>query len=353
MIIDLNNMWMPENFFRDEALMNSFFRSCPRIFGENISVVNIPGKKEKQVVLAKPKGYDILNFDELMCDPDARLEYMDKAGVDISVLSLPIWEEWLDLETCKKVNNMLHDVVKKHPDRYVALAIVPPYGDKECLKELERCIKELGCCGVEMAAHYGTLYHDNELFRPHFKKISQLNVPVRVHHTPMPVDYQHIYEYTNLRRSFGRCVDVMTSLGRVIFSDLLEQFPNLTFTYTHIGGGFFAYTNMMAPPQQGVTENVDRVEIIGDKIRKYMKNNIYHDITSPLRWTKGQLELAINELGADHVLYSSCYPVRMGGITKGIEYMKELNISKKELDLVMGGAAAKLYNIKVKKSKSK
>jgi len=348
MIIDLNNMWMPENLFKDEALMNAFYRACPRAYGENFELKNIPGKEEKQIVLSKPKGYEILNFDELMCDPDARLDYMNKAGVDVSVLSLPIWEEWLDLETCKKINNMMYEVVKKHPTRYVSLAIVPPWGDKDSLKELERCIKELGCCGVEMAAHYGTLYHDNEAFRPHFKKINEMKVPVRVHHTPLPVDFQHLYDYTNLRRSFGRCIDVMTSLGRTLYSGMLDEFPNLTFTYTHISGGIFAYTNMLAPPNQGVTENVERVEIIGDKIRGYLKRNIYHDITSPLRWTKGQLELAINELGADHIMYSSCYPVRMGGITKGIDYMKELNITKDEYNKVMGGTAAKVYKIKIK-----
>jgi predicted TIM-barrel fold metal-dependent hydrolase len=345
-IIDLNNMWLPDNLFKDKSLMNAFYRSCPQAWGENFKLTTIPGKKEKQIVLSRPKGYDNLNFPELMCDPEARLDYMDKAGIDISVLSLPIWEEFLDLETCKKINNLMNDTVKRYPGRYAALAIVPPWGDKDSLKELERCIKELGCCGVEMAAHYGTLYHDNEVFRPHLKKISELNVPIRVHHTPLPVDYQHIYEYTNLRRSLGRCIDVMISVGRVLYSGLLDEFPNLTFTYTHIGGGIFAYTNMIAPPEQGVKENVDRVEIIGDKIRGYMEKNIYYDITSPLRWTKGQLELAIKELGADHVLYSSCYPVRMGGITKGVDYMKDLNITKKELEQIMGGNAMRLYNIK-------
>lgn len=346
MIIDVNNMWLPDNLFKDEALMNAFFRACPQAWGENFELTTVPGKKEKQIVLSKPKGYPNLNFPELMCDPDARLDYMNKAGIDLSVLSLPIWEEWLDLETCKKINNLMYETVKRYPGRYLALAIVPPWGDKDSLKELERCVKDLGCCGIEMAAHYGTLYHDEEAFRPLFKKVNEMNITVRVHHTPLPVDYQHIYLYTNLRRSFGRCTDVMTSLGRVLYSGLLDQFPNLKFVYTHLGGGFFAYTNMFAPPDQGVTENVDRVEIIGNKIRGYLERNIFHDITSPLRWTKGQLELAVAELGADHVLYSSCYPVRMGGITKGVEYMHSLDIKKKELDLIMAGNAMRLFNIK-------
>jgi predicted TIM-barrel fold metal-dependent hydrolase len=346
MIIDLNNMWLPDNLFKDESLLNSFLRCLPRAYGENVELTTVPGKKDMQIILSKPKGYANLNFSELFCDPGARLDYMDKAGIDKAVLSLPCWEEWLDLEMCKKVNDLMAETVKRYPGRYLNLAIVPPWGDKDCLKELERCIYDLGCCGVELAAHYGTLYPDEEAFRAHFKKINQMGVPIRVHHTPMPVEYNYIYKYTNLRRSFGRCTDVMTSLGRILYSGLLEECPNLKFIFTHLAGGFFAFTNMFAPPDMGIKEDVDRVDIIGKKIRGYMEKNIYYDVTSPLRWTKSQLELAVKELGADHVLYSSCYPVRLGGIIKGVQYMQELNIGTKEKSLIMGGNAMRLFNIK-------
>ena len=42
----------------------------------------------------------------------------------------------------------------------------PPYGGKEALYELERCVKELGMTGVQISSHYGNKYLDDEIFRP-------------------------------------------------------------------------------------------------------------------------------------------------------------------------------------------
>ena len=51
--------------------------------------------------------------------------------------------------------------MRNHPGRFQALAVVPPWGSKAMLREAERCIKELGFGGVQMAAHYGKLYLDD------------------------------------------------------------------------------------------------------------------------------------------------------------------------------------------------
>ena len=43
--------------------------------------------------------------------------------------------------------------MRNHPGRFQALAVVPPWGSKAMLREAERCIKELGFGGVQMAAN--------------------------------------------------------------------------------------------------------------------------------------------------------------------------------------------------------
>ncbi len=346
MIVDLNNMWLPENLFTDDSLLNSFLRSVPRGYGEYAKVTTIPGTDRQQIVISKPKGYENLNFTELFTDSKSRLKAMDESGVDKAVLRIPCWHEWLSLEMCRVVNDLLAKSVREHSDRFLSLAIVPPWGDDDCLAELDRCIHKLGCVGVELSAHYGDLYLDEEEFRPYFKKLNQLGVPICVHHTPLPVEYNQIYKYTNLRRSYGRCIDLMTSLGRILFSGLLEEFPNLKLIYTQFAGGFFAYTNLLAPEKLGVQEEMERFDPAADKIRDYLKRNIYFDITSPLRWTKVQLECAVKELGSDHILYSSCYPVRLGGIFKGVEYIQSLDIDEREKSLILGENAIRLFNIK-------
>ena len=61
---------------------------------------------------------------------------------------------------------------------------------------------------------------------------------------------------------------------------------------------------------------------------------------------KAHLEFAVKVLGADHVLYGSSYPVRVEWCTKGVEFVKNLDIDEKDKALILGGNAMKLFNIK-------
>lgn len=347
MIIDINMHWLPEKLFTDKSLMNSFIRLMPRAYGEYARVDTIPGSKKLQIIIEKPEGCQNLNYSELNTDGSNRLAVMDEAKVDKAILRIPCVEEWIDLETAKVFNNMLAKTVKEHPDRLLALAIVPPWGDADCLYEVERCVKELGCCGVEMAAHYGNLYLDEEEFRPYFKKLNKLGVPICVHHTPLPVEYKNISKYNNLRRVYGRIIDQMTSLGRVLYSDMLEEFPNIKLIYTMLGGAFFGYKGMVLPKKSAVKEEMERSDqSVSDKLQQYLQENIYFDMCHAQPWGKSQLEFAIKTLGADHVLYASSFPVRIEFCVKGVEFVRNLDISEKEKELVLGGNAMRLFNIK-------
>jgi predicted TIM-barrel fold metal-dependent hydrolase len=319
----------------------------PRAYGECARLAPIPGSNKLQIIIEKPKGCPNLNYSELNTDGTNRIAVLDEGGVDKAILRIPCVEEWISLETAKIYNDMLAKTVREHPDRLLALAIVPPWSDDDCLYEVERCVKELGCCGVEMSAHYGQLYLDEEDFRPYFKKLNQLGVPVCVHHTPLPVEYREVSRYTNMRRGFGRIIDQMTSLGRVLYSDLLDEFPNLRFIYTMFGGAFYGGMNMIIPRKSTVKEEMDRTDSsLTDKILGRLKDNIYFDMCHAQPWGKDQLEFAIKTLGADHVLYASSYPVRIEWGVKGVEFVKNLDIDEKDKALILGGNAMRLFNIK-------
>jgi hypothetical protein len=345
MIIDSNMHWLPENLFDDEALLESFLNVVPRQYGIHARVCAIPGKNLRQIVIEQPQGCEILNYAEGQYCCDQQIKDMDEAGIDKGVLRIPCWQEWLDLETCKKLNNAIADQLKANPGRFIAVATVPPWGTKGSLKELERCIKELGFSGVQMAAHYGNLYLDEPEFRPHFKKISELNVPVVVHHTPLPVDFTSICKYPNMRRQYGRCVAQATAVGRELFSDMFQEFPNLKLIHSMLGGGFFAYTNMLAPKITG-KDAVERFQSEAGKIRQYLENNVYFDTSGSIQWGKPQLECAVKVLGADHILYGSSYPIRHDWFSQGVEFVKNLDIDEKSKSLILSKNAIRLFNIK-------
>jgi hypothetical protein len=84
-----------------------------------------------------------------------------------------------------------------------------------------------------------------------------------------------------------------------------------------------------------------------DKVRGYLERNIYSDIANGSAWGKIQLECAIRVLGAEHVLFGSCYPVSSEWLFNGVEYIKDLPISEKDKSLVLSENAVKLFKIKV------
>jgi predicted TIM-barrel fold metal-dependent hydrolase len=345
-IIDANMHWLPENLFSDSALLEAFISSVPREYGTSAKLVPMPGKDLRQIVIELPKGYEVLNYAENQYNTKDQIADMKQAKVDKAILRLPCWQEWLDFDTCKKINNVLAEHTRRYPGLFYAMAVAPPWGSRESIKEVERCIKELGFCGVQLASHYGKLYLDDEAFKPYFRFLNQLGVPVVVHHTPMPVDYNSIVTYTNQRRQYGRCVEQGTAVGRQLFSGMFDEFPNLKLVHSMLGGGFFAYANMLVPEKKaGFRDEVDRFEAQTEKIRGYLDRNIFFDVSGAPQWGKAQLECAVKVLGAEHILYGGSYPIRRDWFLQGVDYVKGLDISEREKSLILGENAIRLFKL--------
>jgi hypothetical protein len=111
-----------------------------------------------------------------------------------------------------------------------------------------------------------------------------------------------------------------------------------------LGGGLFAFADMLAPPATG-KDAVDRFEDQSAKIRRYLKNNIYFDLSGAPQWGKAQLECAVKVLGADHVLYGGSYPIRRDWFQDGVAYVRSLAISETDKALILGGNAKRLFKL--------
>lgn len=340
MVIDTNVYWLPNELFTNKKLTDKFLRTVPKAYD-----VSAHAKRDENGQLAisieKPLGSENLNYFENDYHLDKQLKDMDEAKVDQAVLKLPGTQEWLDLDLCRAFNTTVAKRVEESQGRMVALAVVPPYGDKESLDELDRCINELHFHGVQISAHYGNHYLDDPMFRKFFEHVNDLNIPVYVHHTPVPVDYQSLCDYNNLRRSFGRCADQIIAISRELFSGMFKDLPNLKMIHSMLGGGYFTFTNMFFPTDSGH----GRFQTDNGMIKSYLKNNIYFEMSHAQPWGKQQLELAVNVLGADHVIYGSSYPVKKVWLTDGPDFVRQLNISDQDKKLILSENAKRLYRM--------
>jgi hypothetical protein len=346
-IVDINMYWMPEDLFSNEPLLNRFVNSVPKAQGIFARVEPIADRNIRQIIIEQPKGFVNLNYAENQYRLEGQLSDMANAGVDHGIFRMPGWQEWLDLDTCKIVNDALADHVKRSEGHLSALAMAPPWGTAEAKREVERCVKQLGFRGVQMASHYGSLQLDDEAFRSYFSFLNGLGVPVVVHHTSLPVEYGSILDYANLRRQYGRCVAQMTAIGRELFSGMFNDLPNLKLIHSMMGGGFFAYADTLVPPRSSTEHKdaVDRFEEQTDRLRHQLKENLFFETSGAPQWGKAQFECAVKVLGAKNILYGSSYPVLMKWYFGGIEFVKSLDISEEDKSLILGGNAMRLFNL--------
>ncbi len=344
MVIDANMYWMPDTLFKDSRLLERFIESVPR--GMEAKEAEVPETGKKQIVIFKPEGYQNLNYVDGQYDAEYQIRDMDEAGIDRAVLKLPGCQEWLPLDLCRVFNDGMAEHAEKGKGRFHALGVVPPYGTDENLKELERCVKELGMTGVQLSAHYGDRYLDDPAFRSFFRQLNDWNLPAYVHHTSLPVQFDSLLDYNNLRRSYGRCCDQITAVSREIFSGMFEELPRLKMVHSMLGGGFFSYMNLMFPKKSVKKEELDRFDSSVEPFQRALKENIYFEMSHAAPWGKVQMEAAVQIAGADHIIFGSSYPVRREWLTGGREFIESLNLSKEEKELLLSGNARKIYNLK-------
>src|SRR5262245_31812589 len=127
-IVDANMHWLPENLFSDNALLDTFVGSVPREYGIHAKLAPVPGRNLRQIVIEHPKGYEVLNYAENQYNAKDQVTDMQAAKVDKAILRLPCWQEWLDLEACRKINNGLAEHAKRYPGKFYPLAVAPPWG---------------------------------------------------------------------------------------------------------------------------------------------------------------------------------------------------------------------------------
>lgn len=339
-MIDANIYWLPAQLFQNKDMTEEFIRCIPK--GYDVAAIAERLEDGQMAIrIEKPLGYENLNYFENDYFLEKQLSDMDAAGIEKAVLKLPGCQEWLSLELCQKFNDAAAVHAAKSGGRMAALAVVPPYGDAACLKELDRCIDEWGMKGVQMSAHYGNHYLDDMIFRPMFAHINERHLPVYVHHTPIPVDSSSLLDYNNLRRSYGRCEDQIIAISRELFSKMFEELPNLKLIHSMLGGGFFAYTSLFFPTDSGH----GRFRTDNEKITNWLKNNIYFELSHAQPWGKAQLELAVNVLGADHIIYGSSYPVKTVWMTGGPSFILNLDITDEQKQLILKDNARKIYRI--------
>ncbi|SHE24804.1 amidohydrolase family protein [Actinomyces glycerinitolerans] len=343
MIIDANMYWFPEELFTDAEALDRFISEVPRAF--DINVYRTCKDGINQLIVEKPAGFPALNYVQGDYVLQTMLADMDAAGVDKAVLKVPGCNEWMSLEMCRRFNDGMAAYAESTGSRMAPLAVVPAIGGPRVDAEIHRCLDDLGFAGVQLCAHYGNHYLDDTMFAPLFETLNDAGATVYVHHVPVPVEARSLLGYNNLRRSYGRCQDQITAVGRELFSDFFMRYPRLKMVHSMLGGGFFAIQEMLLPRPSMRQEAVQRFQADDGSLAQRLRDHVYFEMSHAQPWGTAALECAVKVLGADHIVWGTSYPVRKEWLLDGPAFVRSLDITDEDKDLILAGNANALYRL--------
>lgn len=117
-------------------------------------------------------------------DAARRVQECDASGVDMQVLStVPVMFSYgAKAANAHDLSQLLNDhfagVVRAMPDRFIALATVPMQDATLAVRELERCVKQLGFPGAQIGTNVNGVDLDNAAFADFFAAAEELGAAI-------------------------------------------------------------------------------------------------------------------------------------------------------------------------------
>ncbi|WP_406447732.1 amidohydrolase [Streptomyces sp. NBC_00876] len=185
-------------------------------------------------------------------DPAARLKDMALDGVAAEVLypSLGLHLFWLSdgdfQRSCfRAYNDWLADYVRHAPERLAGLGLISLWDTEEAVRELRRC-RELGLRGAAVWASapterdFGGRAND-----PFWREAQELAMPVSMHCLTGYRDSPKLFDYDSplgrIQRNMGYPEELQHTLTDLIFSGVLQRFPDLQIVLAENDIGWIAY----------------------------------------------------------------------------------------------------------------
>lgn len=248
-------------------------------------------------------------------DETVRLKEYQDFDVQVQVLStVPVmfsyWAKPLDaLDLSRFLNDHIAGIVKADPKHFIGLGTIPMQSTELAIKELERCVKELGLAGVQIGSNINDKNLDSPEFFDIFAAAEALGAAVFVHPWNM-IGKEQMQKYW-LPWLVGMPAETSRAICSLIFGGVLKRLPKLRIAFAHGGGSFPATIGRI---EHGFNVRPDLCAIDNDiNPREYLKH-IYVD---SLVHDKHKLDYMIDLMGADRIALGSDYPFPLGELEPG------------------------------------
>ncbi len=277
-------------------------------------------------------------------DPAVRMQDCERTGVTLQVLStVPVmFSYWAKPADAHDLSMLLNDhiagVVREQPTRFAGLGTIPMQSPDHAIREMERCVKQLGLCGVEIGSNVNDQNLNEPAFFPIFEAAQDLGAAVFVH--PWEVIGKERMPKYWLPWLVGMPATTAMAICSMIFGGVFERLPRLKVCFAHCGGSF-PFTigridhGFEVRPDLCAVDNPRRPS---EYVGRFYMDTLVHDADA--------LRFVMKRFGAERLALGSDYPFPLGEAEPGklIESMGDLTPWERER--MLWGTAAEFLGLR-------
>jgi aminocarboxymuconate-semialdehyde decarboxylase len=278
----------------------------------------------------------------LFHDPQAKLEQMDRDGIDVSVISLSssLFLYAIDPSETARVHRVINEAAaafaERGAGRLPAMAAVPLNDPRVAATELRRAHSELGLVGVEIGTSVGETMLDDRSLDPFYTVAEELQMPILLHpYMNMTSPPGPALAGFHLGNVIGNPTETFIAAARLIVGGVFDRHPGLRVQLVHAGGAFPYQLGRLEHAYEARSET--KATARQDPL-SYLGNFLFDTITYEPR----ALDFLLGLVGPHQILFGTDIPFDMADLSaKDVAERVEPRIAAK----ILGENAAAAYGL--------
>ena len=273
---------------------------------------------------------------------EKRLANMDKAGIEIAVLSQTapgiqaIADSTEASAMARYANDALYTAIQQQPRRFRGFAALNLQDIDTACAELKRCMRELGFVGALVNGSTQGEYLDNPRVDQLWLTLEQLDVPLYLH-PGIPTDQPASMVKELDGATWGWSFDTATHALRLIVKGVFQRHPNVNVILGHMGENLPFYLWRL-DSRFSTTRYRNDINSLPSAV---FRRNFF--ITTSGVCDDAALQCSIENLGPQRIMFSTDYPYE--NIETAGRWIDEAPIDPKIRELICRETAQKLLNL--------